>query len=221
MLGGYECQGQVTAGDGLDQKGKMGAGYNNLRRKKKKQQCKVGREEEGSSSNRPELAAFLLALRATLIEEPLLYLCDNQSLLKAVNKWIGEGGKTTLVGAPDADILAATIEILRERIASGTATFLVKVKAHQGEPANEGADILAYKAISDPKVGKEFCQRTNRAVFTWKKPCRKAWKVIYQERHSTFNNSARGAVEKEAQKHEEGLTGAWTQMSTLRRRYEN
>jgi len=27
------------------------------------------------------LAAFLLALRDTLIEEPLLYLCDNQSLL--------------------------------------------------------------------------------------------------------------------------------------------
>jgi len=51
----------------------------------------VGREEEGSSSNRPELAAFFLALRDTLIEEPLLYLCDNQSLLKAVNRWIGEG----------------------------------------------------------------------------------------------------------------------------------
>jgi len=47
----------------------MGAGYNNLKRKKKKQQCKVGREEEGSSSNRPELAAFLLALRGMLIEE--------------------------------------------------------------------------------------------------------------------------------------------------------
>jgi len=51
----------------------MKAGYNKLRRKKKKQQCKVGREEEGFSSNRPELAAFLLALRDTpLIEEPLL-----------------------------------------------------------------------------------------------------------------------------------------------------
>ena len=74
----------------------MGAGYNNLRRKKKKQQCKVGREEEGSSSNQPELAAFLLALRDTLIEEPMLYLCDNQSLLKAVTRWIGEGGKATL-----------------------------------------------------------------------------------------------------------------------------
>jgi len=54
----------------------MGAGYNNLRRENKTQQCKVGREEEGSSSNRPGLAAFLLALRDTLIEEQLLYLCD-------------------------------------------------------------------------------------------------------------------------------------------------
>ena len=57
-----------------------------------------------------------------------------------------------------ANILAAAIEILRRRIAAGTATFLVKVKAHRGEPANEGADILADKAISDPKVGKEWCQ---------------------------------------------------------------
>jgi len=102
MLGGYGLQGQVTAGDGSGKQGKMGAGYNNLRRKKKKQQCKVGREEEGSSSNRPELAAFLRALRGTLIEEPLLYLCDHQSLLKAVTRWISEGGKATLVGVPDA-----------------------------------------------------------------------------------------------------------------------
>jgi len=95
MLGGYGFQDQITAGDGSDKKGKMGAGFNNLRRKKKKQQCKVERQEEGSSSNQPELAAFLLALRDTLIEEPLLYFCDNQSLLKAVNRWIGDGGKAT------------------------------------------------------------------------------------------------------------------------------
>ena len=61
-----------------------------------------------------------------------------------------------MVGAPDADILAAAIEILRKRIAAWTATFLVKVKAHRGEPANEGANNLADKDISDPKVGKEF-----------------------------------------------------------------
>ena len=68
MHGGYGFQGQVTAGDGSEKQGKMGAGYNNLRRKTKKQQCKVGREEEGSSSNRPELAAFVLALRDTRID---------------------------------------------------------------------------------------------------------------------------------------------------------
>ena len=71
MLGGYGFQGQVTAGDGSDKQGKLGAGCNNLRRKKKKQQCKVGREEEGSSSNRPELAAFFLVIRDTLIEDML------------------------------------------------------------------------------------------------------------------------------------------------------
>jgi len=65
------------------------------------------------------------------------------------------------------------------------------VKALRGEPANEGADILADKAISDPKVGKEWCQRTNREVFTWKKPCREAGKVSYQDCHWTFNNGVR------------------------------
>jgi len=164
--------------------------------------------------------AFLLALRDSLKEEPLLYSFDNQSLFKAVNGWIGEGGKAKLVGAPDADILAAAIEILRRR----TATFLVKVKAHRREPANEGADILADTAISDPKLDKEWCQRTNRAVITWEKPCREAGKVTYQDCHSTFDNSVRdairrGAAENEVPKHEEKLTGAWRQMSTLRRRY--
>jgi len=37
VLGGYEVQGQVTAGDGSDRQGKMGAAYNNLKRKRKRQ----------------------------------------------------------------------------------------------------------------------------------------------------------------------------------------
>jgi len=61
-LGGYSFQGTVTAGDGSNQKGgEMGAGYVNLRKQRKKQQRKVGRKEERSSSNRSELAAFVLA----------------------------------------------------------------------------------------------------------------------------------------------------------------
>jgi len=167
----------------------------------------------------------VIGIKNTLIEEQLLYLCDNQSLLKTVTGWIGEGGKATLVGAPDTDILAAAIEILQKRIAAETTTFLVKVKAHRGEPANEGADILADKAISDPKVGKEWCQRMNRAVFMWRKSSREAGKVTYQDCHLTFNNSVRdaiqrGAAENEVQKHEEKLTSVWRQMTTLRRQYE-
>ena len=67
----------------------------NLQKQSKRQQRKVGCQEEWSSSKRPELAASVLALRGTPVTKPMLYLCDNQALLKAV----GEGGKATLVGA--------------------------------------------------------------------------------------------------------------------------
>jgi len=40
MLGGYGFQGPVTAGDGADKQGKMGAGYNNLKRKRKSSSAK-------------------------------------------------------------------------------------------------------------------------------------------------------------------------------------
>jgi len=58
-----------------------------------------------------------------------------------------------------------------------------------------------------------------------KEPCREAGKATYQDRHLTFNNSEsdairRGAAESEVPKHGERLTGAWRQMSTLRRRHE-
>ena len=70
-LGGYGFRGTVTAGDGSNQKGgEMGAMYVNLRKQRKRQQRKVGHEEEGSSSNRPELAAFVLALRSTTCDKP-------------------------------------------------------------------------------------------------------------------------------------------------------
>ena len=62
----------------------------------------------------------------------MLYFCDNQALLKAVKRWVGEGGKAISVGAPDADIL----EELRKRATAGAGTFLVKVKAHRGEPGD-------------------------------------------------------------------------------------
>jgi len=143
----------------------MGAGYVNLRKQRKRQQRKVGRVEEESSSNRPELAAFFFALHSTPVIKPMLYLCDNQALLKAVKRWASEGGKATLVGAPDANILLKAIKEPRKRTTAGTATFLVKVKAHQGEPANEEANIQANKAISGKDVPTEWHYRKNQAVF--------------------------------------------------------
>jgi len=129
-------------GDGSNQIGVgMGAGHVNLRGKRKRQHRKVGRKEEESSSNLPELAAFVLALRGILVTTPMLDLCDNQALLKAVKRCVGEDGKATLVAAPDADILLKAIEELRKRTTAGAAMFLVKVTAHRGEPANEEANI--------------------------------------------------------------------------------
>jgi len=160
----------------------MGAGYVNLRKQRKRQpQRKVGREEEGSSSNRPELAAFFLALCSNPVTKIMLDLYDNRALLKSVKRWVGEGGKATLVGAPDADILLEAIEELRKRTTAGASTFLVKVKAHRGEPANEEGDIQADKAISGKDVPTGWHDRTNRAVFTWQEPRRKGGTVSYED----------------------------------------
>jgi len=62
----------------------MGADYVNLQKKRKRQHRKVKRE--GSSSNRPELAAFVSALCGTPVTKLMLYLCDNQVLLKMCKK---------------------------------------------------------------------------------------------------------------------------------------
>jgi len=35
---------------------------------------------------RPELAAFVSALRGTPVKKPMFYLCDSQALLKALKR---------------------------------------------------------------------------------------------------------------------------------------
>jgi len=143
----------------------------------------------------------------------MLYLCDNQALLKAVKRWVGEGGKVTLVGAPDAEILLEAIEELRKRTTAGAATFLVQVRAHRGEPANEEADIQADKTISGKDVPTEWHDRTNRAVFTWHEPRRKGGTVRYEDRKSMWNSGVRkaiirGSAEEEVRMHRDRVTGA-------------
>ena len=85
MLGVYNFQGVVLGGDGSNNTGRMGAGFCCLHRSDIAGCIRVGREQEGTSSNRPELAALEAALRQVDEAEDILYLCDNESVLKEVN----------------------------------------------------------------------------------------------------------------------------------------
>jgi ribonuclease HI len=93
MLGGLGFKGAQTAADGSDHKGTMGAG--SVRRDAGNQQDssgRLGREEEGTSSNRPELTALLVALEMARRNEDLVYFGDSQAGTNVVLRWVGERG---------------------------------------------------------------------------------------------------------------------------------
>ena len=117
----------------------MGAGSICLQRPACNLVVRVGREEEGVSSLRPELAAMARTLQAAPAESDLLYLCDSEAALNKTSRWIGpigSGPRTTLAGDANADIMLSIIERIRERVQKGARTFMVKVKAHRGKPLN-------------------------------------------------------------------------------------
>ena len=103
----------------------------------------MGREEEGLSSNRPELLALRECLEANDDRIDLLYLTDSEASLQAIHKWIGGGAKLNLSKSPDADVLKAIVLKLQKRVEAGATTLLITVKAHRGDPLNEKADIRA------------------------------------------------------------------------------
>jgi ribonuclease HI len=129
---------------------------------------RVGREEEGTSSNRPELGGIVLALQSAALSEDVLLLCDNEAVLCTI-KWVGQGGKATLATASDADILKEIICLLTRRVRAGRATFLVKVKSHRGEPINERADTLAEEGRGLSDDDKRWDDRTDRMTFEVRK----------------------------------------------------
>jgi hypothetical protein len=82
---------------------------------------------------------------------------------------VGQGGKASLANTADADILEYILAKLAARIAAGSRTFLIKVKAHRGEPLNEGADDLAEAGREIEKEGENsrWRERTTRMVYTY------------------------------------------------------
>jgi hypothetical protein len=94
-LGCYNFPGETWAGDGSAHKGVMGAGSVCLKQQSKYSEVRVGREEEGINSLRPELAAIARTLQATPPGVDLLYLCDTKTALQKVSWWIGSGPRTS------------------------------------------------------------------------------------------------------------------------------
>ena len=131
--------------------------------------ARVGRKEEGTSSNRPELGGIVLALQSAALSEDVLLLCDNQAVLCTIKKWVGQGGKATLATAPDADILKDIICLLTRRVRAERAIFLVKVKSHRGEPINERADTLAEEGRGLSDDDKRWDDRTDRMTIEVRK----------------------------------------------------
>jgi ribonuclease HI len=78
LLGGYGFQGVTLGVDGSCKDGKMGSGCCKFKEEGAGKCARVGREEEGTSSNRPELGGIVLALQSAALSEDALLLCDNE-----------------------------------------------------------------------------------------------------------------------------------------------
>jgi len=166
-MGCYDFPGETWAGDGSANKGVMGAGSVYFQRPGRNLVVRVGREEEGASSLKPELAAIARTLQATSVEVDLLYLCDSEAALSKVSRCIGSGPCTTLAGDANADIMTSIIECVRERVLRGARTYMVKVKAHRGEPLNERADTQAENARQLPSECRQWTTRSQRMTNEW------------------------------------------------------
>ena len=100
QLGGYEFQGAIFGEDGSCNDVKMGSGCSKFQGEEADKCARVGREEEGTRSNRSELGGIVLALQSAALCEDVLLLCDNAAVLCAIKKWVGQGGKATLATYP-------------------------------------------------------------------------------------------------------------------------
>jgi ribonuclease HI len=129
---------------------------------------KVGREDEGVSSTRPEMVALAECLEDHDDDINLLYLTDSEAILQAIHRWIGCGAKINLSKSPDADVLKRIIIKLQKRVLAGAVTLLVKVKAHRGDPLNEEADIRAEMGRRKEIKEVGWNDPTNRTIYRWK-----------------------------------------------------
>ena len=78
--------------DGSCKDGRMGSGCCKFGEKDEGKCVRVGREDEGASSNRPELGGVVLALQSAALNENALLLCDNEAVLCVISIQYSENG---------------------------------------------------------------------------------------------------------------------------------
>jgi ribonuclease HI len=66
----------------------MGSGCCQFKGEEADKCARVGKEEEGTISNRPELGGVALALQSAALREDVLLLCDNEAVLCVIKKWV-------------------------------------------------------------------------------------------------------------------------------------
>ena len=88
QLGGYGFQGVTLGVDGSCKDGRMGSGCCKFGEKGEGKCVRVGREDEGTSSNRPELGGVVLALNQQLSIKMLFYYATTrQFCASSENGW--------------------------------------------------------------------------------------------------------------------------------------
>jgi hypothetical protein len=63
--------------------------------------------------------------------------------------------------------MVSIIEFVRERVKKGARTFMVKVKAHRGEPLNELADTQAENARQLQDEWRQWTVRSPSMTYEW------------------------------------------------------
>ena len=70
-----------------------------------------------------------------------------------------------MYSSKDGDILRGVLDLLHYRVNLGFPTFLVKVRAHRGEPYNEAADRIASMSTKDKDVPCLWNAPSDRSIY--------------------------------------------------------
>ena len=104
-MGGYDFPGQKEAINGSEVNGSMGVCFIVLENLQATGSIRVDRTEEGTDSTRAEMASLLEVLIGANEKDNLVVMVDNQSILRQIIRWVGEGGRTFLSLSVNPDIL--------------------------------------------------------------------------------------------------------------------